>query len=777
MSLTLPRTRREWLSGRAFRSIVLSCTSMLLLGWNDCSANAARRPRIDVFSLTATAGDFKDYHPTYLANGYWSMASSVRGSDPTPAQMSGLMDYSPHDVSRPAAIPSWNEIDYFDGDQWLNSAPVDRQSFTSYHQTLAMHDGTLQTRYRWRDGSRITDVSVESFVSQSDPHLGVASMQLTPHFSGIVRLRLTLRVPPPTQRLPLADMSAAEFEAAAVADNRPELATGGNRRAIWYLGTVDVTASDSDAPSAMLWMNGRAVGGRAVSLGAAIAYPKNLAGVHVVATHGERSNGIDIEARVRSGHTYRFTKFVAATAEGWNGTPDDNVVDALPLARRARDAGLTMARQAHREAWHRLWRADIRVGGDPELQRTLHSDIFYMLENSTAGTSWPVGGCGFSGNYFGHVFWDSDFWVFPALLLLDPERAKSLVAFRQRTLPQANARAVTSGFAGAMYPWEADPWNGTDVTPTFAAENARREIHVNGAVALAQWQYYLATGNKQWLRESGFPVIKGVADFWASRVVYDANRKRFEVHDVMSPEEDYPHVDNEIYTNTVARRSLTAAISAADTLGVTPDPLWGEVARGLYEPAAAAHEPYFDFDPTTPHDKTTSWMATSVPMLSIPALDFAAAPETMRGLFQHSVSAIAAVRDRANQMVLVMLAIEAASIGDNNYFHGLMSGSGGSNPAFLRPPFNVRSETPQNDSLYILATSGGFVQAFMYGLTGLRLGSTGLVERFPATLPGSLSYLTLQNIEVRGEKVNVTLTRETSGKVVRRIAPSHDHGV
>jgi trehalose/maltose hydrolase-like predicted phosphorylase len=97
------------------------------------------------------------------------------------------------------------------------------------------------------------------------------------------------------------------------------------------------------------------------------------------------------------------------------------------------------------------------VGGNPDLQRTVHSDLFYILENSTLNTNWPVAACGFSANYFGHAFWDNDLWVFPTLLLLHPERAKPLVGFRQRTLPQALARAKAHGYAGAMYPWEADP--------------------------------------------------------------------------------------------------------------------------------------------------------------------------------------------------------------------------------------------------------------------------------------------------------------------------------
>ncbi|MEA3149377.1 MAG: hypothetical protein QOD56_316, partial [Gammaproteobacteria bacterium] len=714
------------------RVVAAALLSVVLLQ----SANAS-----DSFSLTATQNNFKNYCPTYLANGYWSVASSLQGTTPTLALIAGVMDYTSDDVSRPAAIPSWNEIDYFDGSEWLNSATVEPDTHSRYHQTLDMRDGLLRTGYRWRSHAHVSDVAVTLFVSQSASHLAAVSLNVTPHFTGTVRLRFTLRAPPAPQRLPLAQMTAEQFNAAATAANRPELAVGGNRSAIWYPGQVAVGAMGSDVPTRSLWMDGKAIGGRTVGLAAAVDLPKDL---HVLGANASQTPDavtLEIRARVHSGHRYRFTKFVAAGADGW-----DITAPASPgpnAAIDARNQGLAALQAAHVAAWHGLWRTDIRLGGSADLQRTLHSDLFYLLENSTHDTGWPAAAGGFSTLYFGHVFWDSDFWVFPTLLLLHPDRAKSLVTFRENTLPQALARAKAHGFEGAMYPWEADPWTGEDVTPKFAIENADREIHVNGAVALAQWQYYLASGDRVWLRDKGFPVMKAVADFWVSRMTHDSAAKRFELLDVTSPEEDYTHVDNEIYTNIAAHRSLEAALVAARELGLTPDPRWREAADAMYLPTAGTGGAYVEFDPKTPHDKTTSWMATSVPMLSIPALGFSADPSTLEGLFRHSAAAVGSMRDRANQMVLVMLAIQAASVGDADYFSELIGASGHADDPFLKPPFNVRSETPQNNSVYLLATSGGFLQSFIFGLSGLRIEEHGLVERFPPTLPKELTYLEL----------------------------------
>jgi trehalose/maltose hydrolase-like predicted phosphorylase len=317
-----------------------------------------------------------------------------------------------------------------------------------------------------------------------------------------------------------------------------------------------------------------------------------------------------------------------------------------------------------------------------------------------------------------------------------------------------------------MYPWEADPATGRDVTPGFAIENADREIHVNGAVALAQWQYYLASGDRGWLAKHAFPVMSAVADFWASRAAWAQARKRFELDDVTSPEEDYVHVDNEIYTNLVAEASLRSAGAAAKLLGRPANPRWAQVADKLYLPTAGEGGVYHDFDPSTPHDKTSSWMATSVPMLSIPALDFQAPRAALEGLFEHSVKAVGRVRSHANQMILVMLALQAADLGKSEYFEGVIGGAGKTDP-FLKPPFHVRSETPQNDSTYLLASSGGFLQAFIFGLSGLRLGATGLEPRYEASLPPSIRALTLRRVHVRNQTLDIRIDRDSSGKVHR----------
>jgi hypothetical protein len=132
--------------------------------------------------------------------------------------MVALMDYTPGDVSCPAAIPSWVEIDYFDGNSWLNQTAVTAVAFQDYRLTLNMFDGRLETRYRWVVGGRSSHVDVNTFVSEAAPHLAATSLSVTPDFDGTVRLRFTLQPhSAPRYRLAMAKLDGTELEKAVPA--------------------------------------------------------------------------------------------------------------------------------------------------------------------------------------------------------------------------------------------------------------------------------------------------------------------------------------------------------------------------------------------------------------------------------------------------------------------------------------------------------------------------------------------------------------------------------
>src|SRR6185312_5480714 len=719
-------------------------------------ASAATDPS---FLFTATAKDFASYFPGYLANGYFSTMTSPRGTEPNASYMVAFMDYKPGDISRPAAIPGWSEIDYNPGGGWLNRTRLDAGIFQRYAQTLDMHDATLTTRYRFAYANKASDIEVTSFVSQASPHLAAIRMAITPQFDGQVQLSFPIRLWSEHQpRFPIASMGGEEMIAAVIAsgqslDNKPVPTP--DRAPVWYPGYTQVSSAEGDAKALTLALKGRAQHGLGMAEAAAIGLPEGLSPDTVKLERTSTRLSLDITATLHKGQRYVFTKYVALSRDGWG---DDG--DVLALASAARKAGFDRLLADHRAAWHKLWQSDIVIDGKPAVQKAVHSDLYYLLSNTTVGTAWPMGACALTPNYAGHAFWDSDSWVFPALLLLHPDRAKPIIMFRDRTMQPARERARQYGVKGTMYPWEADPETGVDYTPYFAY-GVYREIHVNADIAIAQWQYYLATGDTDWLRSHGWPVIREIAGFWVSRVTYNKAMRRYEIHHVTSPDEAYDDVPNDSFTNAAARKALDIAVAAAGKVGVKPDPRWSEIARHMYIPFSEQEQRHLDFDASVPHDKVT-WMGSSLSWLAYPNLDLPMSAQVRRNDFEFQLQELKVHGNDPNEMMMGMLAVHAAELGEGNVAGEWIDRN---LVGFLKAPFNVRSETAANNAGYILATSAGFVQSFVYGLTGLRINDEGLSQAYAPVLPAKWKSLTLKNVAFRGQHFDVVVGRDAAGKV------------
>jgi len=711
------------------------------------------------FVLTGTSDQFDSYFPSYLANGYFSAMTSVRGTGPTMGYMVATMDYAKDDIARPAAMPGWNEIDYNPGGGWLNSTRVAKEIFTDYAQSLDMYGATLNTKYRFVYANKSTDVEVATFVSQDASHLAATRLTITPQFDGSVQLTFPIRLWSEHQpRFPIAKMTGDEMIAAVIAsgqnlDNKPVPTS--DRAAVWYPGVVRIQSAGGDTKTLTLWLDGRAEQGVAVAQAVAVELPKGLDVEDVQLEQSPYKLSLNLKAKVRKGQSYRFTKYIAASREGWGG---DAKADRA-LAEQARTTGFDTLLARHQAAWHKLWESDIRIDGDANVQKAVHSDLYYLLSNTTTGTSWPMGACALTPGYAGHAFWDSDSWVFPALLLLHPDRAKPIVMFRHRTLGPAQARAAQFGAKGAMYPWEADPETGKDFTPHFAYE-VYREIHVNADIAIAQWQYYNATGDDAWLKQHGWPVIEQIAVFWASRVSYDKAHDRYEIHHVTSPDEAYNDVPNDSFTNAAAQKALRIAVKAAAKVGAQADPQWSVIADKMYIPFDEKAQRHLDFDASVPHDKIT-WMGSSLVWLMYPNLDLTMSPQVRRNNFDFQLHELKEHGDDPNEMMMVMLAVGSAELGDAQ---GAGDWIGRNLSGFLKPPFNLRTETVANNAGYILSTSAGFVQSFIYGLSGLRIDESGLAQAYPPSLPRTWKSLELKGIHFRDKRYDITIDHDADGK-------------
>ncbi len=385
------------------------------------------------------------------------------------------------------------------------------------------------------------------------------------------------------------------------------------------------------------------------------------------------------------------------------------------------------------------------------------------MASSAPDTSWGLGPCGLTPCYSGHAFWDSDTWMFPALLLLHPERAKSFVAFRDRTVEAAQQRARQHGFQGAMYPWESDPENGSDQTPHSAVVLADTEIHVTADVAIAQWQYYQATHDRDWLREHAWPVLREVARFWASRATYDASAHHYDIAHLTSVAESYNDIKNDTFTNVSAVKALSIAIEAAKVLGEKPDPLWERVAKQLYIPMAPGGEHHLAFDPSVPVRNAADFGGGPLSLLFLPSLDLQMSPKLRSGDYDYGIRPAPVARVSGGSMNTVARLTAADELGSAadaaTWFAGNLSGG------TFKPPFNVRTETADNNVGYFMTGSGGFIQSLIYGFTGLRIREQGLVDAYPPVLPDGWKSLTLRNVIFRGQRMDIRVARNAAGVV------------
>jgi trehalose/maltose hydrolase-like predicted phosphorylase len=634
-------------------------------------------------------------------------------------------------VPRIAAAPAWNAIDVHDGAHWLSSAPLTAGALRDYAQAIDMRTGTARTSYDWIDGSARTSIRVETFISRADPRVAANRLVIVPHASGPVRVRFALANWPPPRRLPLDTLTKTKPEWGP-----PEL---------WYPGHMVVkTRTAVRQPHGARLALTASPDGRTSTLSehAVISWPADLphAAAHTAAT-GDTAM-VELSFDAVAGATYTFNDVVHLA------------FPATPRAETASTYDVLAARSA--ASWRRRWEADIEIDGDPALQRVVRSMLFYLMCSADSGTGLAIPPMGLSsGGYYGHTFWDSDTWMFPALVLTHPDIARSLVSFRARTIGAAEQNARANGYRGAMYPWEADEL-GRETTPHFAAQNAHSEIHINGDVAVAQWQYFVATGDSAWLAREGFPVIRATADFWVSRASYDSARARYDIKDVVSVAEGLVGVTDDAYTNAVARRNLEIASLASARLGARPDPRWAAVASKLHMPYDSATESYRTYE-----GAPDSTLANITPLLSYP-LGMAMTDRAKR---THLNQAVRTIADEAAgaMMGVTLLSVDAAELGDHALVDSLLPYSYESH---LNGPFLMLSETPTNKAVNFLTGAGGFLQQVIFGYTGLRLVDKGLEAKFAPVLPTRIHRLVLRGLHVRGKRYDVIV--DASG---RRMVP------
>ena len=677
--------------------------------------------------------NLESYTPSYLGNGYFSIATSQLGTKATESYMAWVYDHGKGDVPRIAVLPAWNEVNFFNGERWLNDASLDEHTLRSYRQSLDMYNASLETIYDWVDGEKNTSIEVHTFISRSRINLAVVELTLKPHYSGRVKLSFPVQAWDAPRRMALAKLERIE------PDPR------GTWPSVWYPGHMAVKDRNAEASfqGGRLWMISQAEGrATVVAQAVEVSWPEDLQGLNATATISEDRVSLQISFDVLAERSYTFHKYVGVVSSYDTPSPLKKADQTVQVARAL---GYDSMFNEHSLAWHALWGTDILVEDDPDLQNLIHSMLFHILCSVREGTEFSIPAMGLStAGYYGHIFWDADTWMFPVLLVMYPEIAKSIVMFRYRTLEAAKANAQLNGYEGAMYPWESDEL-GHETTPKFAYQNAMYEVHVTGDVALAQWQFFLATADTQWLAQYGYPVIKETAEFWASRVTFNEEKDHYGIRNVVSVDEGLVRINNDAYTNAIAKKNLEIAVTASKLLGREVNPNWVNIIDKLFLPydTQRAYHPTYEGAPI-------STLGSVVPLLSYP-LGISMSERAKRNNLKHAVERLAH-RGSGAMMTITFYPIVAAELGDRKLLEELIPIS---YKSYLRPPFQVLAETPTSVATNFLTGAGGFLQQVIYGYTGLRLGDDGLVQKFKPLLPSGVKRLVLKNFSLEGERFDI----------------------
>ena len=472
-------------------------------------------------------------------------------------------------------------------------------------------------------------------------------------------------------------------------------------------------------------------------------------------TRARDGGGITVAAcqRESDGPSRVVERLAVYLADPDHAPAPEAAVEALQAAEAV---GFDRLLAEHRAAWAARWDdAEVAIQGDPEAELAIRFALFHLLASVADGGEAAVGARGMSGPvYLGHVFWDADVFVLPVLAAVRPDSARAMLEYRIRRLPAARRLAAGSGRAGARFPWESAA-DGSEVTPTTMRDPLGRvmtihtgelEEHIVADVPWAACRYADWTGDAAFLRGPGRDLLVETARYWAARVRLDP-AGRAHIDGVIGPDEYHVDVDDNAFTNVMARWNLRRAAALVEPDG---GPLaeeareWRRLGGALvdgYDPASGRYEQFAGFSELEP---------VLIGELARPPV----AADLLLG--RERVAATQVVKQADVLMLHLLVPEETApgSLAPNLEWYGPRTAHGSSlspavhaallaragEPDRALELFRLASQLDLDDltgttagGLHV-ATFGGVWQALAHGFLGLRLSGDvlGVDPRLPA---------------------------------------------
>jgi trehalose/maltose hydrolase-like predicted phosphorylase len=667
------------------------------------------------YLLTAT-NTGPSYEPTFTGNGELGVRVPPDGQGyeggtvPTSSQLAGFYAQAPGSVQVRAAIPTWSTLTFSDGGQAFS---LTSGHTSGWRQSINLHTGVITTVARWTapDG-HVTDLSYEVLTDRARPGVGLVRLETTPRWSGTATVTDAIDGSPAT----LTTQVTKGWAAASRRD---------------WVG-IETLGTNISAALASQVGTSEDVAATATPLDQAV----------------DQSVGQELAFPVVAGRSYTVTKYVGVETSQSGGNPVDRAQAQAGAAAALGFAGLMKENDA---AWAALWAGRIDIVGNPRLATEVNASEFYLWSSSRDGVDWSISPAGLSANsYNGHIFWDAETWMYPALLAEHPDLAAGINSYRYARLPAAEDHARASGDAGARYPWES-ALAGTEEIPPPASlfSEGLYELHVTSDIALAQWQYYLATGNRRWLAQRGWPVMAQAAAFWATRAVSEANGTAV-IDGVTGPDEENPDVNDEIYTVVSAKETLLDAARAARILGHPVPPAWARLASQLVVPTGAAQ----GFQPEFAGYEGQLVKQADVTLLAYP-WQYRQAPGVEEGDLDYYVPRTDPAGPSMSDSVASIDSAAVGAPGCSSYVFTERSVT-----PYIRDDFDQFSETPSGGALTFTTGIGGFLQEFLYGYTGLRWNADAV--QLAPSLSGALGGIVVHDLFWHGRRFTMAIGSRTT---------------
>ena len=502
-----------------------------------------------------------------IGNGYLSTRGTFEEKYPGEMRatfLHGVFDDVPVVFTELVNAPDWLEMDILlDGERFS----LAEGELLSFSRSVDLRTATLTRDLRWRSPrGRETHLLFERFASLAEEHLCGVRVTITPeNYTGRVEVRAGLNGETDTLGFKHWDWQGQ----------------GLRGHEAWIRCQTRHTKIDL----AMVMSLSMTVAGRGSKV--------NGWNVHNHPTLAAFSKG-------KAGEPVTVTKWVTHYTSRDVKNP---VKAARNTLKKSAGQSWEQAWDEHCKVWESEWeRSDVVIEGDEEAQLAIRFNLFQLLiaaprhdEHVNLGAK-TLSGYG----YRGHSFWDTEIFMLPFFIHVRPEIARNLLSYRWHLLEGAKKKAAGNNYAGAQYPWES-AGTGEEVTPTWVLDPRDRtrliriwtgdiEIHISADISYAIWKYWKATGDLTFLLERGAEIILETARFWGSRVEWNEQKQRYDINDIIGPDEYHDHVDNNVYTNAFARWNLQAALRLKEWLESEHPADWRKINRRVrLRPAELKH--------------------------------------------------------------------------------------------------------------------------------------------------------------------------------------------